>query len=43
MEQNHNFDHTYLAIPNVKSFGSLAKTKEATSSKFFHPFGTIGA
>jgi hypothetical protein len=23
-----NFDHTYLAIPNVKSIGSFAKTKE---------------
>jgi hypothetical protein len=24
-----NFDHTYLATPNVKSIGSFAKTKES--------------
>jgi hypothetical protein len=27
----------------MKSIGSFAKTKEATSSQIFYPFGTIGA
>jgi hypothetical protein len=38
-----NFDLTYLGIPNVKPIDSFTKTKEATSSQFFYPFGTISA
>jgi hypothetical protein len=38
-----NFGHTYLAISKVKSDDFFTKTKEATSSPIFFPFGTIGA
>jgi hypothetical protein len=42
-KEHPNFDHTYLAIPKVKSDDFFTKTKEATSSQNFYPFGTIGA
>jgi hypothetical protein len=36
---SHNFDHTYLAIPKVKSDDFFTKTKERTSSQFFIHLG----